>query len=74
MRREEVEAKEETVYESVFIHLNTSRECSLFLLNKLFTLLCVIPSVLLAASSQIASSSHKFLAIQIRIPHEYQIA
>ena len=42
--------------ESVFIHLirKRSRKC-LLLLHKLFTLLCVIPSVLLAASSQIAS-------------------
>ena len=56
-RQEEVEAKEETVYESVFINLNTyrSHEYSLFLLSKLFTLLCVIPSVLLATSFQIAS-------------------
>ena len=58
MRQEEVEAKEETVYESVFI------QCSLFLLNKLVTLPRMIPSVLPVASSQIASQlsqvySHK---------------
>ena len=36
IRQKEVEAKEQTVYEKVFIHLNTnrSRECSLFLLRK----------------------------------------
>ena len=54
MRQKEIEAKEETVYESVFIHLDTnrSRECSLFL-RKSFTLFLVIPSVLLAASFQL---------------------
>ena len=36
VRQKEVEAKEQTVYKKVFIHLNTnrSRECSLFLLRK----------------------------------------
>ena len=56
MRQDKVEVKEETVCESVFIHLNSrSCKCLLFLLSKLFTLLRVIPSVLLAASSQITS-------------------
>ena len=56
MRQEEVDAKEETVYESVFIHLNNRPcKCLLFLLSKLFALLRMIPFVLLAASSQIAS-------------------
>ena len=55
MQEKEVEAKAEIVYESVFIHLirKRSRKCLLLLLYKLFILLCVIPSVLLAASSQI---------------------
>ena len=43
------------------LFLNRSHKCLLFLLSKLLTLLCVIPSVLLAASSQIVSQvyTHK---------------
>ena len=47
-----VEVKEEIVRDSF-----SSRECLLFLPRKLFTLLHVIPSVLLVASFQLRSHS-----------------
>ena len=57
MRQEEVEAIEETGYKTVCFHsfkYVTARKCSRSVLSKLFTLLPVILSELVAASSKIA--------------------